>query len=385
MIYNELPTVFPWYDKIEQQDRYRENVKNTCDYKLITPRDALLPFQVVRSNPAGLMPNLWEIFEVNSQAKVADLTASISLLRVRLIEGKEYFTGAGQILTTGASGILNLAPGFYYSRLSWPDTVQKFSEMFFVPDTDLSFSITNDDDAQFLKLEWWNDNDLRPIFYNDKQATGKPYFRNVLYLDSFITASEPEIIEDGERDGQDEVIPTFQKALIKYRVTAPVTDYVKKAMALLNMHDHTVLTTHRSIRTGEMEKIAFSSTLDANGAISIVDLLWQETLLVKKGCGENMAFDCIGSAPGLNNPIGISGSNYVLSGSAPAGSSINFYRLISPADVPTIQVGVTYDNTQFTTGISIPIAQFFGSQYVVARAFKFGCDFGYSNVVQRPS
>jgi hypothetical protein len=117
-----------------------------------------------------------------------------------------------------------------------------------------------------------------------------PYFRNVAYLDTFITASEPEIVEDGERDGHDELIITFQKAIIKYRITLPVAEYLKKAMSLLNMHDHVILTTHRSIRSGELEKLTFSSVLEANGAFSIVDLLFQETILVKKGCGENMTF-----------------------------------------------------------------------------------------------
>lgn len=383
MIYNELPTVFPWYEKVEQQDRFRENVEKACDYKLITPRDALLPFQFVRDS-GGIMPNLWEIFEANSQVKVADITASLSFLRVRLIEGNEYYTGDGRQLTTGGSGILNLPPGFYYSRLSWPDGTLRYSEMFFVPDTDKNFQIANDATAEFLKLEWWNDNDIRPLFYNDKQTSGRPFFRNVLYLDSFVTASEPEIVEDGEKDGNDEVIPTFQKAIIKYRITSAVSDYVKKAMSLLNMHDHAILTTHRSVRTGEMDKINITTTFEANGAISIVDLVWQETLLLKKGCGENMTSDCAGSAPGLNNPIGVSGSDYILSGTAPAGSSVIFYRLNSPTDLPTIQVGITYSNTQFATGITIPAAQFFASLYVVAKAFKFGCDFGYSNVVQKP-
>ena len=71
MLFNELPIAFPWYEKLEQQNRYRENVEPVCDYKLVSPRDALLPFQFWKA-PAGLVPNLWEVFEVNTQTKVAD-------------------------------------------------------------------------------------------------------------------------------------------------------------------------------------------------------------------------------------------------------------------------------------------------------------------------
>lgn len=45
LLYNELPTVFPWYDKIGKQQRYRENAAKMCDYRLLNPRDRLLPFQ----------------------------------------------------------------------------------------------------------------------------------------------------------------------------------------------------------------------------------------------------------------------------------------------------------------------------------------------------
>ncbi len=383
MIFNELPIAFPWYEKIELQDRYRDNVATVCDFKLVTPRDALLPFELVK-NMAGIMPNLWEVFEANSQLKVADISASIQFLRIRLIEGKEYFYYDGRQLTTGAAGILNLPAGFYYSRLSWPDGTLRFSEMFFIPENDLVFDLAGDFNANYLKLEWWNDADLRPVFFNDKQPNGKPYFRNIVYLDTFITASEPEIIEDGERDGNDEVVATFQKAIIKYRITAPVPDYLKKALSLLNMHDHAVLTTHKSARTGEISKPAVSSILDANGGISIVDILFRETILTKNVCGQNMTTDCVGSAPGLNNPIGVSGSDYVLSGTAPAGSYIKVFRLNSPSEIPTVEVGLTYDNTQFAAGISIPAVSFYASHYIVVKAFKFGCEFGFSNVVPKP-
>ena len=46
MIFNELPIVFPFYDKLEKQHRFRDVADGACAYKLITPRNALLPFQI---------------------------------------------------------------------------------------------------------------------------------------------------------------------------------------------------------------------------------------------------------------------------------------------------------------------------------------------------
>lgn len=281
MIFNELPVAFPWYEKLEQQNRYNENVEPICDYKLISPADAFLPFQFAKTQIGGVLPNMWEVYDVNTQTRVADISSQIAILDRRALDGREYFTYHGAKITG-----LGLPTGYYYSRMAWPDGTFQFSEMFHVPEK--WFNIADDDNIEYLKFVWYNQNDLRPIFYNDLGTDGLPKFKNVLYLDSFITASEPEIVEDGTRDGNDELIPTFQKAIINYRITAAVPDFVKRALSLLNMHDYRLLTTKRSVRTGSMDTVKVSSALEASGALSIVDIIFSEAILLKKGCGENM-------------------------------------------------------------------------------------------------
>lgn len=384
MLFTELPIAFPWYPKIEQQNRYNENVEPVCDYKLVTPRDAMLPFQFVKP-VAGIMPNLWEIFEINTNNQVANITTSVPFLNVRKIEGKEYFYYDGRTLKAAFGADLSLAPGYYYSRMAFPNGEMFFSEMFYVPAVDDgAFNIADDDNIPFIRLEWWNDGDLRPIFYRHiEPGQTKPVFRNVAYIDTFITASEPEITEDGTRDGEDELIPTFQKVVVPYRITIVVPDFFKKALMVMQIHDHMVLATKFGVRSGEIRKVVISSALEAAGGLSVVDILFQQDVAtVKKGCADNMNADCSGGfLPGLN-PVTTAGSNYVLNGTSPAGSTIRFFRLNSPMDVPTEDkhVGGDYTNVQFTAGVSIPTADFFGSAYVVARSFSFGCDYGFTNV-----
>jgi hypothetical protein len=284
MLYNELPVSFPWYEKIEQQNRYNENVEPICDYKLVSPKDALLPFQF--SKPIrDALPIIWEVYEINSNNLVANISASIPLIIKKKIEGKEYYYYDGQKITG-----LALTPGFYYSRLVYPTGEIYFSEMFFIP-IDGGFNIADDDNIAFIKLEWWNDGDIRPVFYNDVLiGHTKPVFRNVAYIDTFITASEPEIIEDGTRDGEEELIPTFQKVVVPYRITVAVPDFLKKAMILMQLHDHVLITTKFAVRSGEIRKMTVSSALEAFGGLSIVDIQFQQDMaMLKKGCADNMA------------------------------------------------------------------------------------------------
>lgn len=281
MLFNELITGFPWYDKIEKQNRYNEHTGNICDYKLISPADALLPFQFYRS-VGGAAPVSWQVYDANSQTIVANLNNDIPLLVQTVKEGKEYFTYYGQGLQNIA-----LSTGFYYSRLNFPDGQVFFSEMFHIPEN--LFYVANANDTQFLKITWYNNSDLRPIFYNDKDGFGVPKFKNTLYVDTFIHASEPQITEEGAKDGNDEQIITFQKIVIPYRITIEAPDFLKKALHTLPMHDIVNVQTKKGVREGNIENLKVTSTLEAFGALSVVDLLFSDDLvIVKKGCPDNM-------------------------------------------------------------------------------------------------
>src|SRR6266567_3702353 len=101
LIFNELPIVFPWYDKLEKQLRHKENVEKACDYKLITPENGLLPFQFRRDAATPAVPVLWEIVEANSATVIANVSKSLpdpigeGLLRMHTKGGWDYFTYNG--------------------------------------------------------------------------------------------------------------------------------------------------------------------------------------------------------------------------------------------------------------------------------------------------
>lgn len=282
MLYNELPVSFPWYNKIEKQNRYNEHTGGICDYQLISPVDALLPFEFYKQPAGTSLPSAWEVFEINTQNLIADISANIGLLYRVIREGREYFCYHGEQLAG-----LALPAGYFYSRMTFADGTFFYSEMFHVPES--LFYIANDSNIDFLKLVWYNNSDLRPIFYNNKDSQGIPKFKNVLYLDTFIHASEPELTEDGARDGNDELITTFQKVVIPYRITVLVPDFVKKALCVMPMHDVIKVVTKRGVRAGSLESVKINTALEVSGALSVVDILFNaDVAMVKKGCADNM-------------------------------------------------------------------------------------------------
>lgn len=284
-LFNELPTAFPWYNIVEKQHRFRENVIDKYqDYGLINPTDALLPFEFY-SLITGLTVTQWRVYDLDG-VQVEEIN-SLALVLNATRDGRQYFYYGGQQLTT-IGGPLNLPPGYYYSRIRLSNNDLYYSEVIHVPEC--GFSVNDVTTMNFLRLEWYNDSDLRPIFYNDKDIVNVPKFRNAVYLDTFIHVSEPEIEEETIPDGNEEDVPVFQKALIRRRITELVPDFLRVALALLKMHDHVFLTTPRGIRTGELSKVTASFATDFAGAFSTVEIVFEETLvMIKKGCADNMA------------------------------------------------------------------------------------------------
>lgn len=284
MLYPELPNAFPWYDQLKKQNRYRENTAGMVEYGLLNPSDSLLPFQFYIIGGGGVVS--WEIYH-ESGALVATISGgSFSFIRIANREGRKYYSYAGQVLTVAGGGFLNLAPGFYYSKIVMSHFGVVYSEIFQVPGC--QFTAATMADNPFLRIEWYNDTDLKPIFYNDYVST-TPYFKNTVYLDSFIHVSEPAITEDAEKDGEDEPVATFQKAVVSYKIADLVPDFLKVALGLLQMHDHVIITTAKSIRTGEVKRISMTATPTDGGAFSNIELTWREEIAaIKKGANDNM-------------------------------------------------------------------------------------------------
>lgn len=280
LIYNELPTAFVWYDKKEKQQRYRENAQQSTSYKLISPNGRLLPFQFRLDNPSTGGPVSWKLYRADDDTLAADISSYMSyIVGIRLDTGL-YATHLGTDMQFNVEGeeIDVMPEDCYYSVIEFSTGVEgvyvsHYSEIFMMV-ADLS---------KYIKIEYWNTCDIDPIAYNI------PLLKQLVYLDTFIHASEPEIEEDGERDGQDQIIPTFQKMVVKYRFSVVVPDYMKIAIVSMQMHDNVILTTENGIRTGNIEKMTTTSTVEASGAYSTVDVLLEQLLISKDACCTNIA------------------------------------------------------------------------------------------------
>lgn len=273
-IYNELPTAFPWYDKKEKQQRYRENATQLKEYELPCSNHSLLPFQI---NVPGVVakPTKWEIVNLGNGI-VQDISLNIPLLRAVTVPGFTYVFYTGVELNFKPSPEVQrypgLHPGMYYCVLTFAGGITFYSEVFKVF-KDLS---------RFLRFDFWNTGDISPILY---KVTG---WRQTMYLDTFIHVNEPEVQVEGERDINDEVIPTFQKVTVKSRISVVVPDFIKIALVSAQIHDNVQITTQKGVRIGNPDRITTSSTVESGGAYSTVDVLLENVLMTKTTCEEQM-------------------------------------------------------------------------------------------------
>ncbi len=222
-------------------------------------------------------PTVWNIYRADNDAFVRAI--STSQLNSTYLAGvnRKYFYHDGRVQTTP------LPVGAYYCVISFPGSQTRFSEVFQVCD----FSILQTD-IPYLKLQWYNDSDLNPIFYNDK-VSGVPRFTNVLYVDSFIHEYEPEIVVEPETDGLGKPYGGFKLANLRYRISIIVPAYLKKALVLTQMHDHVILTTAGpEHRTGELENLNTSTDPVLNGAFTNLEITFEDNFIQKTSCNQNM-------------------------------------------------------------------------------------------------
>lgn len=285
-IFSELPISFPWYQRKEHQNRYKANVAGRPDlpggYKpidLICPYDAVLPFEFYISGRVAetILPTFWAIYRVEDDVQVQVIPLNQLLSTYLPNVNRKYFYHAGNQQN------IHLGNGEYYSRIDFTNGFQQFSEVFHV----CNFSV-NQLDCPFLKLQWWNDSDINPIFYNDFD-NGRPRFTNVVYLDTFIHEYEVETIQETFNEEHGKPIASSSLANLKYRIAILVPSYLKKALVLTQIHDWVFLTTSGiEHRTGEIENIATSSEALLNGAFHNFEIVFEDEFLFQKSCGENM-------------------------------------------------------------------------------------------------
>lgn len=296
MLFDNLPLPLPWYDTILKQDRLRPHVNEATQFAQLAPKDGLLPFQF-RKEATSELPTTWVIKCVSDATRedymnghtdtvVVDLGAFITTaLEWGTLDEEDYFMFLDVENGAGLIGALpdGLPAGLYYMEMIFLETVEKFtSEIFRVPDE--RFEWNDMGTCKFPRFKWRNDGDMSPIHYRSDDT-----FFNYLYLDSFITASEPEIEIEGLPDGKNELIPTFQKGVIKYKISALLPDFAKVALYIMQMHGVIELTTEYGVRTGTLKNIDVTASPTSDEAYSVVTITFEQmSLFVKTGCEAEM-------------------------------------------------------------------------------------------------
>lgn len=306
MLYDNLPIALPWYNGISKQDRFRWNAKQGTVICQIAPNNGLLPFQLKKPTTSAF-PISWTIrcmqhqplewYDSNDDPIIADLSAfTVSALIGETFDGNDYITfrnfkNALNIITGSTLGTV-LPTGIYYMRMDFEDPTLDIwvSELFRVPED--AFAWNAPDTVNYLTFKWRHDSDIKPIHYDNDPLDGDGNiqgFYNLLYLDTTLTASEPTMEVTGQKDGKDELIPTFMKAIIKYRVSAVIPDYLKVALHLMQMHNFKYVATEQAIRQGFVKNMDVTSTLTTDGAHSIVEVLFEQMILLSDTvCSDNM-------------------------------------------------------------------------------------------------
>lgn len=269
----ELPTVLPFYTDIRNQNRFKENVKKKCPFQLLSPKNAFLPF-LIQIPKGSAKPTSFKLISLNGAE--TNLMNNVNILKAIDFEDFAYCYYKGETLTFKYETIeqeLNLKGGYYIELTI--GGIKYFSEVFVMEEEIKNSEFGN----KFIKIEFWDSKDIEPIRY--RQA-----FKQVVYLDTFIHTSEPEIEEETENDGNNNPNPTFSKLLIKQKIEIIVPDFLKIALMTLPMHEE-IKIFDQNKREGKIDRTKVTPTTVSGGAFATLEIVFETDILTKTLCDEN--------------------------------------------------------------------------------------------------
>jgi len=261
MIYSELPLAFPWYDSLLKQNRFRKNCLHAVPFKLITPMDALLPFQFCNPNTELKAVVEWKILNEDG-LPVKDLHSDIGKLNNKIIDGKQYTYYKGDQLN------LSLPCGYYYSKIRFQDSNSYYySELFFIG------NFLRDSNPDLLRITYKHTCDIGPIKYTSLDTD----YQNVFFLDSFITHSEPAYLEEVEKDGFGNETVVFNKYQNRFETQAVVPDFLKTAVVVIQLHKSVSVVTNNGLNTIAINRLMVKAAIMelSGGCESSVDLTFE--------------------------------------------------------------------------------------------------------------
>ena len=272
-IFKELPIVFPFYENHKQKDVNKENVESICAFKLISPKNALLPFQIEipinKPNPIS-----WKIIGIGGSE--IDISNNLNKIKIYVFEGKKqavYFGEELNFVYGSRNEPLNLQNGFYYTIFNFSDGTYYVSDIFFAA----GFKVGAN--TEFMQVDFWQDKDVEPLIFRNG-------WKQTIYLSTFVHSAIPEVEEETEKDGFNSEIPTFQRMVLKYKFIELVPDFVKIALVSLQMQDNVYIFLSDK-RSGKIDRISVESQPDESIGLNNVEVIFEDDVLIKTACREN--------------------------------------------------------------------------------------------------
>lgn len=271
-VFNHLPIAFPFYQDVKSQEIYKENLESNLFYKLITPLDRLLPFQI--EMPVGKPnPTKWEIlvYDEDGSYVAFNLIPSLPLIKIYTFADRKIAVYDGQQLIkqfkAGITLPLDMSCGYYYTKITFADGSYYVSDIFYAkPNL-----------ADCIKVDFWCSKDLKPVIYRDG-------WKQWLYLPTFVHTASPEVEEESIKDGYNNEIPVYQKMMLKYKFIDVVPDFLKTALVSLQIQDFVYLWISET-RQGYVDRVWVAVTPDDTGATSEVEVTFEDDILLKTNCG----------------------------------------------------------------------------------------------------
>lgn len=271
-VFNHLPIAFPFYQDVKSQEIYKENLESNLFYKLITPLDRLLPFQI--EMPVDKPnPTKWEIlvYDEDGSYVAFNLIPSLPLIKIYTFADRKIAVYDGQQLIkqfkAGITRPLDMSCGYYYTKITFADGSYYVSDIFYAkPNL-----------ADCIKVDFWCSKDLKPVIYRDG-------WKQWLYLPTFVHTASPEVEEESIKDGYNNEIPVYQKMMLKYKFIDVVPDFLKTALVSLQIQDFVYLWISET-RQGYADRVWVAVTPDDTGATSEVEVTFEDDILLKTNCG----------------------------------------------------------------------------------------------------
>lgn len=262
MTTNNNISVLPWYKSIEEQN-HRKSYAYGEVYPLFAQAGLLLPFQIIREHRNNEVTTV-NLYQRDGQP-VASIASQMAEAGLTIVSFSAY--GYDVILYPALFPLMSMFDGQYYMTLS--DGVETWYSEFFTVVQDM---------AGYLKIEWYNDENL--VFDGGQFVFANPRFHNFLYLATEVGKPEYTFEEEGEsRDGF--FFPEKQLSEKRYKCNILAPEYLCDVMRLIRMCDH-VRVIDKYGRVYNCDTFLITPEWQEQGDLASVEIEFETDTVVKK-------------------------------------------------------------------------------------------------------